>query len=516
MSFINKEEDLAAWQAAYGDELKTDGNGNYWHNVVDGAKTWIKKGCGHLDYIHSQAADEAAGEPAVDAAMPRACPGGDLPDLAGHNSFATDQLKANTALYDSLKGLTTAGGVCLADCLKTGIDNKGHPNIKPVGLVAGDEESYTLFKDLFDPVIDARHGGYGADATHISDMNTANLSTMDMDPTATQELTAGVYVKTSRVRTGRSVRGFNLPPCNSFAERRSLESKIVTGLMKLGGNLAGNYFPLHGSKSNPNKEDAMANGMSHEKEQDLLTRGNLFQEPDSTLLLSGGMGRHWPDARGIFHNNDQNLFVWLNEEDHMRVVSMQPGKNMNEVAARFMNACNELNTPEIGIDFMKNDHLGWILTCPSNLGTGLRAGCQVSLRCLNALLKDHSNADLKWKKALAHMGLQARGVGGVDVVGTDVFDISNADRLGKSDTTLINFTINGITLLVRCEHHLRTNNSDEASVAKVEGALMFACGLAEGSTSASTSKGADGMGNGFTVLATAADMLDPVPADYTE
>ena len=53
--------------------------------------------------------------------------------------------------------------------------------------------------------------------------------------------------------------------------------------------------------------------MTLEKEEELRSAGNLFQEPDSTLLLSGGMGRHWPDARGIFHNNDKNLFVWVNE-----------------------------------------------------------------------------------------------------------------------------------------------------------------------------------------------------------
>ena len=29
-----------------------------------------------------------------------------------------------------------------------------------VGCVAGDEESYEVFADLLDPVIDKRHGGY--------------------------------------------------------------------------------------------------------------------------------------------------------------------------------------------------------------------------------------------------------------------------------------------------------------------------------------------------------------------
>jgi len=368
-------------------------------------------------------------------------------------------------------------------------------------MVAGDEECYTLFASLFDPVIDARHGGFPKDAKHVSDMNISNIVKTDMDP-------SGEYVKTSRVRTGRSVRGFNLPPCNSFKERRDLEKKIVDALMTLKGDLAGAYFPLHGSKSNPCGDSA--EGMSHDKEKDLFSKGNLFQEPDSTLLLSGGMGRHWPDARGIYHNNEQNLFVWLNEEDHMRIVSMQKGRDMGEVAARFMRACNEVEAT--GLKFMQSDHLGWILTCPSNLGTGLRAGCQVSLRELNAHLKDHANADLKWKNALAHMGLQARGVGGVDVVGTDIFDISNADRLGKSDTCLVNFCINGITLLVRCEHALRQAKDDaakEAAKALVDAALQEACGKGA-SVSATKSKGADGNANGFGVLMKAADMLPVV------
>lgn len=82
--------------------------------------------------------------------------------------------------------------------------------------------------------------------------------------------------------------------------------------------MKGDYFPLNGSKSYAPKPT----GMSHEKEEKLRACGNLFQEPDSTLLLASGMGRHWPDARGIFHNNLENLFVWVGEEDHLRIVSM--------------------------------------------------------------------------------------------------------------------------------------------------------------------------------------------------
>jgi len=40
------------------------------------------------------------------------------------------------------------------------VDNPGHPFIMTVGLVAGDEESYSTFSELFDPVISGRHNGY--------------------------------------------------------------------------------------------------------------------------------------------------------------------------------------------------------------------------------------------------------------------------------------------------------------------------------------------------------------------
>ena len=66
-----------------------------------------------------------------------------------------------------------------------------------------------------------------------------NFSDTKMDPT-------GKYILTTRCRTGRSVRGFRLPPCCSFEERREIERVLVKGLQKLDGDLAGEYFPLAG------------------------------------------------------------------------------------------------------------------------------------------------------------------------------------------------------------------------------------------------------------------------------
>jgi creatine kinase len=251
----------------------------------------------------------------------------------------TDFLKAHPEVYDKLKNKKTKGGVTLGHCMKTGMDNPGHPFIKTVGLTAGDEECYETFKELFDPVISARHGGYGPSDKQPTNLDISKLSKTDIDP-------SGKYVLTCRVRTGRSIRGYKLPPNIQFEERRQLEAIAVKGLLAMQGDFKGDYFPLNGSKSyNPKP-----NGMSIEKEEYLRATGNLFQEPDSTLLLASGMGRHWPDGRGIFHNEQANLFVWVGEEDHLRIVSMQgvrshptpEGKDVRTVVARFIQACDEV------------------------------------------------------------------------------------------------------------------------------------------------------------------------------
>jgi creatine kinase len=356
-----------------------------------------------------------------------------------------------------LKDKKTASGCTIADCIKTGIDNPGHPHIKTCGIVAGDEECYTTFKELFDPIISDRHNGYGPEGTQPTNLDIEQLSTTDIDPDCK-------YVLTSRVRTGRSIKGFKLPPCISFEDRRKMEAIAVKGLMSMDGDLKGDYFPLNGSRSYSVKP----NGMSEAKEEELRSCGNLFQEPDSTLLLASGMGRHWPDGRGVFHNNDSNLFVWVGEEDHLRIVSMQgkrsgptpEGKNIREVVARFIRACAEVEKvlKANGSSFMHNDHHGFVLTCPSNLGTGLRAGCMVELPLMSA------RED--WKKLLGCMKLQARGTGGVDSASTGgTWDVSNADRIGTGEVDLVNVLIEGLAQLIKWEKALEAGEDIEEEIA---------------------------------------------------
>ncbi|XP_068565293.1 creatine kinase, brain b [Cebidichthys violaceus] len=354
----------------------------------------------------------------------------EYPDLSQHNNHMAKVLTPE--MYDNLRDKETPSGFTLDDLIQTGVDNPGHPFIMTVGCVAGDEETYEVFKELLDPVIEDRHGGYKPSDKHKTDMNHDNLQGGDdLDPD---------YVLSSRVRTGRSIRGFCLPPHCSRGERRAIENLSLESLDMLDGDLKGKYFALK--------------NMTEEEQQQLIDDHFLFDKPVSPLLLASGMARDWPDGRGIWHNDNKTFLVWVNEEDHLRVISMQKGGNMKEVFNRFCTGLTKIEGlfKERGHEFMWNEHLGYVLTCPSNLGTGLRAGVHVKL-------PNVSKHD-KFGDILKRLRLQKRGTGGVDTAAVGgVFDISNADRLGFSEVELVQMVVDGVNLLVDMEKRLEAGDS---------------------------------------------------------
>ena len=363
-------------------------------------------------------------------------PSADYPDLTKHNNYMSKVLSAK--IYAKLRDRRTPTGYTLDNAIQTGVDNPGHPFIMTVGCVAGDEESYDTFKDLFDPVISDRHGGYSPSAKHPTDLDSSKIRGGRFDEN---------YVLSSRVRTGRSIRGFGLPPHCTRAERREVERIVSSALEKLDGNLTGEYLPL--------------NKMTDAQQDKLIEDHFLFDKPISPLLLASGMARDWPDARGIWHNKEKNFLVWVNEEDHTRMISMELGGNMKEVFDRFCDGLKQIEglMKKEGNEYMWNEHLGYILTCPSNLGTGLRAGVHIKI----PKFSKHA----KFEQALQKMRLQKRGTGGVDTAAVGgTFDISNSDRLGKSEVELVQTLIDGIDRIIEMEKALEKGQNIDSMLPK--------------------------------------------------
>eukprot|EP00921_Rhytidocystis_pertsovi_P026826 GHVQ01043226.1.p1 GENE.GHVQ01043226.1~~GHVQ01043226.1.p1 ORF type:complete len:379 (+),score=64.42 GHVQ01043226.1:143-1279(+) len=359
----------------------------------------------------------------------------DYPDLSKHNNLLGKVLTQE--MYEKYHGKATANGVTLDLNIQTGVDNPGHPFITTVGVTAGDEESYETFKDLFDGVIEKRHS-FPPTKDHKTDLDVSKLLKEDLDPT-------GDYIVSTRVRTGRSIRGFRLPPCCSRGERRQLMEIAKTATGSLTGDLAGEFHTL--------------SGMDKELREKLIKDHILFQDPDSPLLLSSGMGRDWPDARAVFYSTDKKFITWVNEEDHLRLISLSDGGNLKNVFERFSRGVTEMEKvmKDKSHEFMHNNHLGFILTCPSNLGTGLRASVMIKIPKLTA----HA----KFQEIFKPLKLQRRGTLGVDSTSTDgTHDVSNCDRLGYSEVELCNILIQGVDKIIELEKTLKDGGNVDKQI----------------------------------------------------
>jgi creatine kinase/arginine kinase len=139
--------------------------------------------------------------------------------------------------------------------------------------------------------------------------------------------------------------------------------KVVKACETFEGDLKGSFFPLE--------------GMDEETSKKLIDDHFLFKKGDRFLEASN-LNRDWPSGRGIFHNVRKTFLVWVNEEDQLRIISMQEGAGIAEVFDRLSRACEHIESID-GVEFSKDDHLGYITSCPTNLGTALRASVHIKL-----------------------------------------------------------------------------------------------------------------------------------------
>jgi len=289
------------------------------------------------------------------------------------------------------------------------------------GIYAGDWDSYKVFSDVFDPIIQDYHG-ISPDAVHTSDMDVSKIQG-NIDPQAP--------VHSTRIRVGRNIDGFGLSPGITKQQRLDVENLMKKAFDNLQGDLAGTYFPL--------------SGMSEAVRQQLVDDHFLFVSGDKNLIVSG-MERDWPEGRGIFHNKDKTFLTWVNEEDQLRIISMQKGGDVKAVfdrLARGISAVGDSVKKESGKEFMLDKKYGYIHSCPTNLGTGMRASVHVDLP---GYTKEGLPA---LKKRCEELKVQPRGTRGESGGQTGVtYDISNKHRLGYSEVELVQCMIDGVNTLV--------------------------------------------------------------------
>merc|ERR1712227_1025639 len=111
------------------------------------------------------------------------------------------------------------------------------------GIYAGDWDSYKVFSDVFDPIIQDYHG-ISADSTHTSDMDVGKIK---------GNIDSNAPVHSTRIRVGRSIDGFGLSPGITRDQRLGVENLMKKAFANLTGDLAGTYYPLTYDISNKHR-----------------------------------------------------------------------------------------------------------------------------------------------------------------------------------------------------------------------------------------------------------------------
>merc|ERR1712038_1564937 len=237
-------------------------------------------------------------------------------------------------------------------------------------------------------------------------------------------------VKSTRIRVGRSIEGFGLSPGITKEQRLAVEELMINAFAKLEGDLAGTYYPLL--------------GMEESVRQKLVDDHFLFVSGDENLIAAG-MERDWPEGRGIYHNEEKTFLTWVNEEDQLRIISMQQGGDVRGVferLARGIKAVGDSVKDESGKEFLLDSRLGYLHSCPTNLGTGMRASVHIDLP---GWTKEGLDA---LKKRCESLAPQPRGTRGESGGQTGItYDISNKHRLGYSEVQLVQTMIDGVNTL---------------------------------------------------------------------
>jgi len=255
-------------------------------------------------------------------------------------------------------------------------------------------------------------------------------------------------VLSSRVRLARNLQGHTFTVRAGQEELEQVRDQVVEAGNDSQSMVGATLFRL-------DEMDRIERQMLHERHmvsQDLagLERGRTVRV-GAALLTNGHLG------------------VMINEEDHLRLQSLASGSGLNEAYGQLERLDSELGSR---LPFAFHPEFGYLTSCPTNAGTGLRASVLIHLPGL-VLTKEIARV----LQGLSQVGLTFRGLygEGSEVVG-NFFQLSNQTTLGKSEEELLDHLEKMVRQVIEYENQARAVLQREAP-AVIEDKVWRAYGL---------------------------------------
>jgi len=179
---------------------------------------------------------------------------------------------------------------------------------------------------------------------------------------------------------------------------------------------------------------------------------------------------------GLILSEDEKISIMINEEDHLRVQSITGGMNMEEA---FQTAIGVDYVIDEVLEIAFHDKYGYLTSCPTNVGTGLRASYMVFLPALTV-----SGKIAKLAEELGQYGITLRGTYGESSKSLgSLYQISNQKTLGSTEKDIMDGLNRIVEQVMRQERRQREymliNNYDELQdkVHRSYGILRYATQL---------------------------------------
>jgi len=163
----------------------------------------------------------------------------------------------------------------------------------------------------------------------------------------------------------------------------------------------------------------------------------------------------------VILSDNESISIMVNEEDHLRIQILYPGFQIKE-AWDLSNQIDDIF--EAQLDFAFDERRGYLTSCPTNVGTGMRASVMMHLPAL--VLTQQINRILS---AISQVGLVVRGLYGEGSEATgNLFQISNQITLGQSEDDIIENLYGVAKQIIEHERAAREKLLEESKIRIVD------------------------------------------------
>jgi len=255
-------------------------------------------------------------------------------------------------------------------------------------------------------------------------------------------------VVSTRIRLARNVRGF--PFAARMTEERAGE---ISELLR------------EKLKENPATKDLKFLPLKRTTE---VCRDALLER----FLISRELAASKLD-RGVAFDDAELLSVMVNEEDHLRMQSLRSGFDLEAAFDRMLEVDRAL---ESSVEYAFSEPLGYLTSCPTNVGTGLRVSVMMHLPGLALVPRELK----KVFNAASRLNLAIRGLHGEGTQASGhFFQVSNQVTLGRTERELVDGLRSVVPKVVEFERRVRKTLFEEKPE-EFEAGMEYVAQLEEG------------------------------------